>query len=56
MSAYYLVEVADDGTPSITVLTDPVQVTQEVSIPLASLLPAPAPPPATDIPAVDTSA
>ena len=48
MPTYLLVEHADDGTYSVTELTDPVQVSTEVSVPLASLFPpAPAQPPTT---------
>jgi hypothetical protein len=43
MPTYLLVELADDGTASATTLTDPITVTEPVDIPLASLIPAPAP-------------
>ncbi len=47
MSTYLLVEVAKDGTASVTTLTDPVSVTTTVELPLADLLPAaPTPAPA----------
>lgn len=62
MSEFVLVEVADDGSVNAVKLTDPVQVTQTVTIPLATLFPetataAPAteaptetiPPPADDL-------
>lgn len=39
MSEFVLVEVADDGSVNATKLTDPVQVTQTVTIPLATLFP-----------------
>jgi len=42
MSTYLLVEQADDGSYSVTELTDPVQVSTEVSVSLSLLFP-PAP-------------
>lgn len=48
MPTYLLVEIADDGTATATALTDPVEVSTTVAIPLADLLPPqPAQPPTT---------
>lgn len=44
MPKYLLVEIADDGTASVTEVTDPAVVTGPISIPLASLFPTPAEP------------
>jgi hypothetical protein len=43
MPTYILTELAGDGTVSSTILTDPVSVTEAIDVPLASLLPQPAP-------------
>lgn len=55
MSTFLLVQVDDSGTPSVVALTDPVTVTESVSIPLSALFPetqpgAAPPPPATEQP------
>ena len=55
MSSFVLVEIADDGSVQATKLTDPVVVTQTVTIPLASLFPQAAPP-AADAPTEITPA
>lgn len=46
MPRFLLVELADDGTATVTELTDPIVVTEPVSIPLVSLFPAPVEAPA----------
>lgn len=51
MTTYLLVELADDGTATATALTDPITVTEPVSIPLASLFPAQPAQPPTEPPA-----
>ena len=41
MSKFVLVELADDGTAQATELTDPITVSQPITIPLSALLPEP---------------
>jgi hypothetical protein len=45
MPTYLLVGIDDNGVPTVTTLTDPVTVTEEIQVPLASLLPPPVEPP-----------
>lgn len=59
MSTFVLLEVADDGTVNATKLTDPVTVTESVSVPLSSLFPQTAPsstePSSTEAPPTEPS-
>lgn len=51
VSEFLLVQIDDTGAASVVTLTDPVVVTQEVTIPLATLFPQTVPAPSEPAPA-----